>query len=487
MSSSSAAGWALLEPYVIRKDDDESFPDEAEAPFRASSVTSWGSGFRVAFSLAEPPRISRLYAKMPVPLVPPPWKPTPVGILATHRHLTLLPFYTKTPHGAVLQDMFVFRANQSNPSESSLHALPPCTEPKLYYYPDDGSLHGPPPGTPRLLQPRSLGLWCGDEDEFVVAELRIHIPPTQYLFTAFADILMLHGRCISSYSSRWKSMRVEILCTNHPDDLWKLCHWQPDTAIAVQRWLCWIDYHQGILFCDMSRLPNPTVTFISFPLNISSPLIASNRTRNILYSCVSVVSHQGGNALKFANVAHHDDGLAAYGALNPSNGFTITCHTLVLGGFSMEWEDYSTVTSDDLGGYPDDCLQHGTLKFPRVDFDRPHVVHFLSVGFGCAHNKMWVVSIDMSTKTVESSYLFMNGTERLLPVDTRFIIKKLTSPLPFLACEFPRFCSLSRYEEEGYGMRPVCQLHRPTILFHLNIRWFHKKKAFVDCRACQQN
>ncbi|CAN6288623.1 unnamed protein product [Urochloa humidicola] len=106
----------------------------------------------------------------------------------------------------------------------------------------------------------------------------------------------------------------------------------------------------------------------------------------------------------------------------------------------MAWnEDYS-VTSVDLGGSNlPECLQCGTLMFPRVDIDRPHVVHFLSFGFG-AYKKMWVVSIDMSAKTVESSYLYMNGNETN---DLDFIIKKSTSPLPFLPCEFPRFCYLS--------------------------------------------
>jgi hypothetical protein len=44
---------------------------------------------------------------------------------------------------------------------------------------------------------------------------------------------------------------------------------------------------------------------------------------------VSVVDH--GRLLKFVNVERHDSNLDC-GALEPGTGFTITCHTLVIGG-----------------------------------------------------------------------------------------------------------------------------------------------------------
>ncbi|CAN6277322.1 unnamed protein product [Urochloa humidicola] len=73
MSAAAAGGfpkWALLELYTFRTDDDESFPDETEAPIRASGVTTCGAHFRIAFSVAEPPRISRFYAQLPAFRVP---------------------------------------------------------------------------------------------------------------------------------------------------------------------------------------------------------------------------------------------------------------------------------------------------------------------------------------------------------------------------------------------------------------------------------
>jgi hypothetical protein len=32
--------WVMMEPYVIHRDDNKSFPDAIEAPIRASSTTS---------------------------------------------------------------------------------------------------------------------------------------------------------------------------------------------------------------------------------------------------------------------------------------------------------------------------------------------------------------------------------------------------------------------------------------------------------------
>ncbi|CAN6277304.1 unnamed protein product [Urochloa humidicola] len=81
--------WVLLERHVFRRDDKDSFPDESKAPIRASATTSWGADFRIAFSVVEPPRVSRLYAHLPAPGFPHPHKESPLYMLATHRHLAL--------------------------------------------------------------------------------------------------------------------------------------------------------------------------------------------------------------------------------------------------------------------------------------------------------------------------------------------------------------------------------------------------------------
>ena len=87
MSAAAFPSWAILEPFVFRRDDDASFTDESKAPVRASGTTSLGAPFRIAFSFAEPPRVSRVYAQLPG--FPDPDKEIPLAILANHRHLAL--------------------------------------------------------------------------------------------------------------------------------------------------------------------------------------------------------------------------------------------------------------------------------------------------------------------------------------------------------------------------------------------------------------
>ncbi|CAL4890458.1 unnamed protein product [Urochloa decumbens] len=458
----SAAGgfpsWVLLERYLFHRDDKDSFPDESSAPIRASATTTWGADFRIAFSVVEPPRISRLYAHLPPPGFPHPDKELPLYMLATHRHLALL----KVSSSEIgVQNLFIFRADEKNPSSSLLKLLPACTEPEIDYSRGDDRLRlrrQPSNATPRRprLMSYSLGLWCGGEDkpeELVVAELTVFV--LDDYTNAFADICLLRSTFTGDQlGGKWGTMRVPILSTDN-DDLWKLSRWQTGAIIPFQRWLCWIDYQKGILFCDVSSKV-PTISFLWFPLDTSSyPLTTT--TCNIFYGGVSVVDH--GRLLKFVNVARND-GLV-YEALKPGTGFTITCHTLVVlgGDGSMGWKEDYTITSDELRGQL--TLDGGIPMFPRVDMYRPHVVHFHYIEFGCgrALEKMWVLSVDMSTKTVESFYLYMDvnvyrkmdDKARLQINDDADFMRSTClhrTPSPFIPCEFPRFISRKRKDME---------------------------------------
>ncbi|CAN6227066.1 unnamed protein product [Urochloa humidicola] len=128
----------------------------------------------------------------------------------------------------------------------------------------------------------------------------------------------------------------------------------------------------------------------------------------------------------------------------------------------MEWkEDYTTITFDDLLDHLPRSIPifpHGIPMFPRVDMDRPHVVHFLYIEFTYGRERMWVLSVDISTKTVESFYLYMDvnvwlkmdENARLQIDDADFMRSTCMSPTPspFIPCEFPRFCYLSRKRKD---------------------------------------
>ncbi|CAL5024736.1 unnamed protein product [Urochloa decumbens] len=472
MSAAAAAtfpSWAMLEPFVFRRDDDSSFPDATTAPIRASGTTSWGATFTIAFSLANPPLISRIYAHLPG--FPDRFKCTPLAIMATHRHLALLRVGHEMPSTKLLvQDFFVYNAGAAAaageeenrhlaPPRSSLKALPPCTEPKFdYNYTRNRNDHclprrRPPPAPEaekhrRLLTILSMGLLCRGDEEFVVAELNLYCPSRRSKVCADICWLRSSSSVVADSSTSpagdqlqlggaWNSMRVEIQCSDDkPGDVWRPCGgWQTNAVIPFRQWL----------------EPSPSVFFLRLPLDDDDfPACPNIRrgTSSYLYRAVSVVGH--GRELKFVKVARHDG--VRFGTLKPGTGFTITCHTLLMSdggagiaGGGMAWEEEYKVTSDELwdANLPEH-LPRDILMYPQVDIERPHVVHFLFIGqWKYVKKKMWVVSIDMSTKIVQSCSLYINGMEGLQTDDAELIEHKSMDLRPFLPCEFPKFLQLS--------------------------------------------
>ncbi|CAN6247533.1 unnamed protein product [Urochloa humidicola] len=448
--------WVLLEPVVFRRDD-ESFPDESEAPVRATGTTSWGADFQVAFSLADPPLISRLYVHVPTF----PEDEFPVAMVATHRQLALFRVGTMMRSLVLVQDFFVYNAASDDPA-SSLVALPPCTEPDMDYSRRDGSLPLPRPASavPRLLTVRSMGLLCrgGEEQEedFAVAELQVYKHSES---KAFADIYLF-----LKSAGKWESIRLPILHGGDDSgDAWQLCLWQTDTVVPVgDRWLCWVDYDRGILFYDVF---GATVSFLRLPLDKFIDDDCRSPACWWLYRGVSAIDY--GRALKFVEVAR-DDGIG-YAALKPGASFTITCHTLTLG--TMVWSKDWTTTSDELwSANSPDRLPRNILLFPQLNLDRPHVVHFLISDYEYVMKKTWLVAIDMSTRAVVSFSQYTNGWDEVVGSEGAYLTEDRSDcPRPFLPCEFPKYVPPFRFrrskvlqEGEGYGMTPI------------NIRWFYK-------------
>lgn len=187
----------------------------------------------------------------------------------------------------------------------------------------------------------------------------------------------------------------------NPDDVHQLYSWKTDTVIPFDNQLCWIDYMRGILFYDP----------------------AANKECFWLYRGVSVLDASG--VLKFIDVAR-DDGLG-FESLRRDAGFTVTCYSLVLGEHkkkkkkhrrTMEWREDYKITSNELWSINSlGCLPRTLLMFPQLDIDRPHIVLFLAPELRYVIKKMWVVAIDMNTKIVESSSLYINGKEDLQTED----------------------------------------------------------------------
>jgi hypothetical protein len=127
-SAAPLPSWVMLEPFVFRRDDPESFREDERTS--ASLTTSTGAPFRISFILAEPPTPSRLYISWPEG----PKKGVVCHLVAAHRDLVLLRLDSvitdsspKLPklYNAVVPDYFVYI---SGPSIPSLKRLPAYDE-----------------------------------------------------------------------------------------------------------------------------------------------------------------------------------------------------------------------------------------------------------------------------------------------------------------------------------------------------------------------
>ena len=95
-------------------------------------------------------------------------------------------------------------------------------------------------------------------------------------------------------------MRVPVLHSAGDHDAEEQLNlWVTEDVVPVDRWLCWIDYHRGILFCDVFAKPNPTVSYLQLPLDKFPSTNCRSQACSSLYRHVSTVGD--GRVLKFVN------------------------------------------------------------------------------------------------------------------------------------------------------------------------------------------
>ncbi|BAF29299.1 Os12g0172400 [Oryza sativa Japonica Group] len=430
----SFPNWVMLERFIFRVDDDKEFPDDV---IRASGLTSQENPFHVAFRLSNPPGISRIYVQLPG--FPNSRNVLPFSVVATHRHLVLFSLISTVKDQIDVQDLVIYDAS------ATLQTLPPCTE------------------LDNVLL-RMIAAW----PQVVLAQL-----------------CLLRSHISKVASSGWRTIRLPIHVHGNPDDVHQLYSWKTDTVIPFDNQLCWIDYMRGILFYDPAAI---VVSFLPFPVDHETP--RRNKECFWLYRGVSVLDASG--VLKFIDVAR-DDGLG-FESLRRDAGFTVTCYSLVLGEHkkkkkkhrrTMEWREDYKITSNELWSINSlDCLPRTLLMFPQVDIDRPHIVHFLAPELRYVIKKMWVVAIDMNTKIVESSSLYINGKEDLQTEDAGLTRAKSRFPQSFLPSDFSKFITFSSTSScpatillsSKYAMVPgedsVVSRHWLKELFHVVVYFY---------------
>ncbi|TVU39102.1 hypothetical protein EJB05_12506, partial [Eragrostis curvula] len=275
----------MLDRYPFSKHD-LCFSKEDEA---ASSLcrTSQGDPFRVSFRFAAPPAVSRFYLHVKEGSVLSHDIENSCQVIAAHRNALLfcllvpLPVpveYLSNPETEPFpvfykRDRFVYTAGGDR---ASLKLLPPCLEVDN----GDSELEALSPGE-RLYNPlagiiqfscEALGVLCNDDGDYVVAYLVVGpgIPAVPG-----AEIIAQLCLYFSSHS-HWECHGLPICCVDSKD----------------------IDYHRGILFCEVFG-EHLQVKYLRLP-------VEARRFPNVcmdLYRSVSIVKDdEGRSKMKFVDV-----------------------------------------------------------------------------------------------------------------------------------------------------------------------------------------
>ncbi|CAM0911644.1 unnamed protein product [Alopecurus aequalis] len=395
--------WMMLDHFVFRRDDPESFPDDEAAPFTvSSSSTSQGDPFRVAFLIAEPPAISRLYLQWP-------------------------------RGGLDPEDYFICKASAFPHQPLLLKRIPMCTEPVVVRVKKGKELT-----MPRSFHLHTLGLLSHDDKEdFAMAQLDIF---THGNSKPTGELCLLRSRLSDDdyQDHRWE-VKQRLHIHYREEELMDLLYWKTDKVIPFKHFLCWANYHRGgILFCDVLE-EMPRLFYLQLPVD-RRPQDTSQHPFFELRRSVCVT--EGG--LKFIDVSREDGELL--GPMEPGTGFTITCHTLNMpeSGCYMKWDKDFSITSKDLW----DCngpalLPRCVLMCPLVSMDRPNLVHFLCVEYsdeyGDEFGKVSSVSIDTNTKAVDSILPYLEGDRDPCGKDVDMVEHRSQLLQSFLPSEFPKF------------------------------------------------
>ncbi|KAF8747296.1 hypothetical protein HU200_013243 [Digitaria exilis] len=327
-----------------------------------------GRHVRVSLRIADPPAVSRLYLHWHVkPQISIPF--TEPAAIAAHRSSIL--FRMAVPFDDYRWWHFVYSASLSSSSTPSLISLPPCfyggdIDPVL-----DKAVRQHRSQRQRIMFDEDMGILChghGDNGDFTVA----HLPHED------------------------RSRIVEDRC-RHPH---------------LGRSLCWVDYYNGMLLVDVLAVgaqskPNPQHLH---SIRLPAQALKSRR----LYS-------DAGEPDPFRHVGITDNGiikLVCVLANHPpsDDDFKIMTWTLVDINKGTWIKDVDTIMGADefFGLYSSgaqSCLPRVKPTFPVMSLVDPDVICFLLIKEeDCNHT--WMVEVNMRSKVLQSSALYINEEEQ---------------------------------------------------------------------------
>jgi hypothetical protein len=450
--AATTANWMMLERFVFRRDDTESFPGSDATPFTANG-SFLGCPFTIALHLAKPPYISHLYLHWPGGRNPE--KGDSCILVSAHRNLLLFrliadPEVTdrpslldpEDPHVATdscaMHNHFICRALPSK-SPLMLQEIPMCTTPVVLFVKDGEKIT-----TERWFNDiNPVGILCRGEDEFAIAQLSLSSRPSQSA-KVLAELCVLRSK-VDNSDHKWEvEQHLPIKYQQH--ELSDLLNWTTDTIVPFNNHLCWVSYSVGgVMFCKVFE-ESPLITYVRLPIRnrclTYRPFLEKNCS-----VCVTktTIGGRGYDQLKFIDIACKDSKLN--GSLSDKAGFSITCHSLrTTENNGMEWEMIFFIRSDELWTR-NPLLPHEALMFPLVSMDEPSVVYFLlSEHKGSMVDDLSVVAIDMHSKLViaENTYITQKDISSK-GKHADMIGRRFSLLQSFFPSEIPKWLNLPRY------------------------------------------
>ncbi|TVT97292.1 hypothetical protein EJB05_57468, partial [Eragrostis curvula] len=395
--------WVILEFYCKRKNSSV-FTVDGDATTVAAARTSTGQPIRAFLLLQAPPATSHVCFQLPEKI-----QSRYALVVAAHGDSVLI-LVEAGDNDDRISDLFVYNAGDA-PRPPSLSLLPPCflTEEEKEMRPMFRSRAGP---VHRFLDLSATGLLRRGEDEIVVAELSVVVSQDTRRQNV-AEIVMLR-------SGEWSTKRP-LVCRHDGEDCDLPSSWKTDSVVAVgDRLLCWVDLWLGLMFCDVFE-DSPRLRYVQLPLD---HYFDRKPNRNV---CVTA----GGSTLKFVNIfprccCASKDPIICHPSLH---AYTIRSWTLSMDDMAwvMDGMIDSTELCATLNGYRN--LPLVKLDFPAVSIDEPHVICFrMSENYyELDDNKMWLIKVDMKSKSLQSVSQYPGGAPWLLLGSTSSVSDHLNS------------------------------------------------------------
>jgi hypothetical protein len=316
-------------------------------------------------------------------------------VLAAHAGAVLLEVRSSRKHrygSTKTSDYFVYETGTAAARLQSLLKLPGCYDDKE---------------SQRLMGVSDTGLLRCGEHELLVAHLEVN---NKKSWDSAADL------CILRVGQEWElKQEVPIIFDDHQgsngDAVTVMWRWLTDTTVPVgDRFLCWVDFLVGFLFCDMAAHDaSLKLRYVALPV-LPPKDVDYWDGRSYKRYCRDLAG-AGAGVVRFVSIeprcccGGHGRSTCARGQFL----FTVTTWTLSLSmDEPLHWVKESVLDCSELWALPAyKGLPQVTLKLPIVSLDNPDVIWFVVPEdvqdyAKFSDRRAWMVKVDTRSKVLLS-------------------------------------------------------------------------------------